>query len=57
MNDVIVALTNLFQQILAQCFGCHFSNFSFHVESDMKEDRNEARKIKVSNMQIRFNPT
>ena len=44
-NDLIVALTDLFQQILAQRFGCHLSKVLFYVVSDMWKVGNEARAI------------
>ena len=55
-NDLIVTLTDLLQEILAQRFGCHLSKVLFHIVSDLWKVGNEARTIKVSNMQIRFNP-
>ena len=54
-NDVFVALTNLFQQNLAQCFGCHFPKDLFHIDACCEQRVDFARKIKVSNMQISFN--
>ena len=51
-----MALTNLFQQNLARCFGCHFPKVLFHIDACSEERVDFSRKIKVSNIQIRFNP-